>query len=106
MDWGRIGHSAQRLMANQKGLATDFQWNGKTYWGCRSTMRREDYNSDAGLAGDYAFSLLCPYDEFAGVLPHPRTDKVVVEGVTMRVLGVEVDSVHATVKIHLGGELS
>lgn len=106
MDWERIGHSAQRLLARQKGLAVDFTWNGKAYWGCRSVLRREDYNSDAGLVGDYVFSLLCPADEFTAGRPQPRSDKVVVDGVTMRVLGVEADAVNATVKLHLGGELA
>lgn len=106
MDWRRIAHSVKRLMQSQNGLATDFTWAGKTYWGCRSTMRKEVVNTSDGLAGDYAFSLLCPYDEFELSRPQPRTDKVVVDGRTMRVLDVETDSVNATIKIHLGGELS
>jgi len=93
-------------MASQKGLVVDFTWNGKTYWGCKSVMRREDYNSDAGLAGDYSFSILCPFDEFVGAKPQPRVDKVVVDGARMRVLSVESDAVSATLKLHLGGELA
>lgn len=106
MDWERIGHSARRLMENQLGLTTTFVWNGKTYWGCRSTMRREVVNTSDGLAGDYQFSLLCPYSDFELSRPQPRTDKVTVDGKTMRVLDCETDAIHATIKIHLGGELA
>lgn len=105
MDWERIGHSVKRLMANQNGLATNFEWNGKTYWGCRSTMRKEVVNTTDGLAGDYVFSLLCPFDEFTESRPQSR-EKLVVDGRTMRILDTETDAVQATLKIHLGGELA
>jgi len=105
MDWARISKSATSLMANQIGLKSEFTWNGKTYWGCRSIMRKEIVNTDAGLAGEYNFSLLCPFDEFCNARPQSR-EKVVVDGVVMRVLGVESDAVNATLKLHLGGELA
>jgi hypothetical protein len=107
MDWTRIGQSAQALLANQTGLFLPFEWAGKTLHGCRSTMRREDINTDAGLAGVYAFSLLVPASEFAdGKRPEPRTDKIKFDGREYRVLAVEEDAVAACVRIHLGDALA
>ena len=69
MAGGRIGQSAQFILRGQAGLYLPFGWEGKTLRGCRSTMRREDVNTDAGLAGVYAFSLLVPASEFADDKP-------------------------------------
>lgn len=107
MDWGRIGQSAQAILRSQAGLYLPFEWEGKTLRGCRSTMRREDVNTDAGLAGVYAFSLLVPASEFAdGKRPEPRTDKIRFDGREYRVLAVEEDAVAACVRIHLGDALA
>lgn len=107
MDWTRIGHSVERLLNNQKGLNIPFQLNGTQYWGCRTTLRREDVNTDAGLAEAYTFSILCPSSTFAGrALPKPRQDKVQVDGTEYRVLSVEQDAVHATVHLNLGEALA
>lgn len=106
MEWGRIAQSVEALMARQHGLAVEFKWDGGTYRGCRSALRKEAVNTTDGLAGDYAFSLLCPYSQFAARRPQPRVDKVEVEGTTYRVLDVEADAIRATLKLHLGGELS
>lgn len=106
MDWTRIGHSVERLLANQPGLSVDFVWRGKSYWGCRSTLRKEIVNTDGGLAGDYSFSLLCPASEFELGRPQPRTDKIVIGKVEYRVLAVEADAVGSTVKLHLGDALA
>lgn len=102
MDWGKIGKSAQRLLANQQGLSVEFTLNGRTLWGVRTTLRKEVVNTDAGLDGVYNYSLLCPYDIFAGKLPAPRVDKVKVEGTEMRVLSIDIDSAKATVRLNLG----
>lgn len=107
MDWTRIGQSAQNLLRSQAGLFLPFEWEGKALHGCRSTMRREDINTDAGLAGVYAFSLLVPADEFAdGKRPEPRTDKITFQGREYRVLAVEEDAVAACVRIHVGDALA
>jgi hypothetical protein len=107
MDWRRIGQSAQALLASQTWLYLPFEWEGKTLRGCRSTMRREDINTDAGLAGVYAFSLLVPAGEFTdGKRPEPRTDKIKFDGREYRVLAVEEDAAAACVRIHLGDALA
>ena len=105
MDWIRISNSAARWMLRQKGVAVVFEFRGKELVGCRTSLRKEDINTDAGLAGSYAFSLLVP----AGQLderPEPRTDKVTCEGVEFRVLGVETDATGGFVRIHLGDEFA
>ena len=107
MDWERIGHGVERLIASQRGLCVCFSFNGTQYWGARTSLRREDVNADAGLAEYYRFSLLCPSGQFTGRdLPQPRTDKIVLDGLEYRVLGVERDAVDATIRIHLGEALA
>lgn len=107
MDWERIGHSVERLLTGQKGLCETFLLNGSQYWGCRTLLRREDVNADAGLVDVYRFSLLCPAGQFIGrELPKPRTDKIELNGVEYRVLACETDAVSATVRIHMGEALA
>jgi len=101
VDWVRIGDSAARWMLRQKGVAVVFEFRDKELVGCRTSLRKEDINTDAGLAGSYAFSLLVP----AGQLderPEPRIDKITCEGIEFRVLGVETDATGGFVRIHLG----
>lgn len=105
-NWLQIASSVEKLLAKQEGIKSSFPWQGGTLYGVRTTLRREDVNSDAGLVGAYTYSLLCPYSEFNGKLPIPRTDKLVVDGVEMRVLAVETDAVMSTVRIHLGDALA
>lgn len=108
MDWTRISTSVERLIASQQGLVVPFTTeNGDQYWGARTTLRREDVNTDAGLADAYTFSLLCPSRQFIGHdLPRPRQDKVQVGDTEYRVLAVEQDAVAATYRIHLGEALA
>lgn len=103
MDWTRTTAQVARLLHSQTGLNSSFAWQGRTIDGVRTTLRREDVAMDAGLAGDYTFSLLCSSTDFAGVeLPRPRLDKITVDNRVMRVLAVERDSVEATIRLHLG----
>lgn len=101
MDWARTIAQVGTLLASQKGLKSSFLWQGKPCWGVRTSLRREDVATDAGLAGDYTFSLLVPVG-LVDPPPTPRLDKITVDGHVMRVLAVERDSVEATIRIHLG----
>lgn len=106
-DWQGIAASVERLLNAQGALRSFFDWKGRRLHGVRATLRREDVNTSEGLAGVYAFSLLCPAAQFAGVEPpQPRMDKITVDGRTYRVLGVETDAVAATVRLHLGDEMA
>ena len=102
MDWGRVARNVERLILSQRGLTVDYTYRGKVHTAVRTTLRREDINSDAGLVGVYSFSLLCPYSDLVGAMPVPRTDKIVMDGTPYRVLAVEVDSAQATVRMHVG----
>ena len=107
MDWTRISQTVDRLLRSQAGLCVQFCWGGKSFQGCRTSLKREDVNSDEGLVvGDYRYSLLCPAAQFEGTYPQPRLDKVPVEGEEMRVLAWEADAVHACIRIDLGGLLA
>ena len=105
MDWERIATGASRWMLKQRGVATCFLFKDKEYVGLRTSMRREDVNTDAGLYGVYAFSLLVPVAQLDDV-PEPRPDKVEVGGVTYRILGVETDATGCFMRLHLGGEMA
>lgn len=107
MDWGKINHSVERLLSNQQGLYIPFSFEGVQFHGCRTSLRREDINTDAGLAENYVFSLLCPVSQFTDkTLPKPRQSKVAVDGVEYRVLAVEQDATKATYRLHLGEALA
>ena len=107
MDWERISTSVERLLMSQKGVTVPFAYQGAQYWGTRTSLRREDVNTDAGLADAYSFSLLCPASQFIGKeLPKPRQDKVELDGVEYRVLSVEQDSAKATYRLNLGEALA
>lgn len=107
MDWEKIAQSAERLLGRQLGVCVLFKLDGVVRRGCRTSLRREDVNTDAGLADAYSFSLLCPYSQFVGAeMPKPRTSKANVDGVEYRVLGLETDAAKATLKIHLGEVLA
>ena len=106
MDWTKTAKNIETLLKKQRGLTADFLWNGKTYTGIRTSLKREAVNTDAGLAGYYSFSLLCPYSDFTLGKPEARTDKISIDGVEFRVLAVEEDSVKATLKLHLGDALA
>ena len=106
MDWDKIRADAAAIL-DQPGLTQTAAWSGKTIYGVRTTLKRQDVNTDAGLIGGrYQFSLLCALAQFAGALPEPRRDKMTIEGVSYRVLAVESDAIGATVRIHLGDNLA
>ena len=108
MDWERINVSVERLLSLQKGVYIPFYTEGgDQYWGCRTSLRREDVNTDAGLADSYSFSLLCPFAQFIDHdLPKPRQSKVTINGIEYRVLSVERDATEATVRLNLGEALA
>lgn len=108
MDWERLNVSVERLLNRQKGVSVPFYTeDGTQYWGCRTSLRREDVNTDAGLADSYSFSLLCPFSQFIGNgLPKPRQSKVTINGIEYRVLSVERDATEATVRLNLGEALA
>ena len=108
MDWGGVISQVESLLDSQGTLRSSFLWRGTPRYGVRATLRREDVNTNEGLAGVYVFSLLCAASQFSGEsdTPKPRVDKITVDGKTMRVLSVERDSVGATVRLHLGDEMA
>ena len=108
MDWGKVANSVERLILAQAGVTLPWcDEHGDQFWGARTSLRREDINTDAGLADAYTFSLLCPAGQFIGKqLPEPRTSKITVSGVEYRVLAVEQDAAGATYRIHLGEALA
>lgn len=106
-DWNRISNSIESLLLRQKGLVCAFTYDGKPYEGTRTTLRREAWETDAGLVeGGYSFSILCPTAQFNGALPVPRTGKVLIGKDEYRVLSVDADAIGATIRINLGDVLS
>lgn len=104
--WNAVRKQVESLLTSQMGLLSTFRWREASIQGVRTTLRRDDVATDAGLAGEYSYSLLVPASQLDGLpLPQPRLDKIEVDGETMRVLAVERDSVGATIRIHLGAEL-
>ena len=107
MDWGRIASSVERLIMSQVGVTIPVIYAGSTLYGARTSLRREDVNTDAGLADAYSFSVLIPASQFIGKsLPQPRQDKVIVDGVEYRILAVERDAAGACYRMHLGEALA
>ena len=105
--WHTIQQQVKKLLDAQNGLHSAFDWQGATIKGVRTTLRREDVATDAGLFGYYSFSVICSALDFEGkTLPRPRLDKLTIDGKAMRVLAVERDSVNACIKIHLGDDLA
>ena len=87
-------------------LAVQFVYpapGGQNRVGTRSALKREIVNSDAGLNTSYVYSLICPLAQFGTVIPESK-QRVSVAGVTYKVLSVELDSIGATIRIHLGSE--
>ena len=107
MDWGRISSSVERLIMSQVGVAIPVVFAGSTFYGARTLLKREDVNTDAGLADAYSFSVLVPASQFVGkAIPQPRQDKVIIDGLEYRVLAVERDAAGACYRIHLGEALA
>lgn len=106
-NWNAIANTVKSLLDNQQGLVQVFMIGDNTYAGTRTTLRRQDWESDAGLVeGGYEFSLLCPTAQFAGAFPNPRTGKVKIGETQYRILSVDADAVGACIKINLGNILS
>ena len=107
MDWFKVNASVERLLSRQTGVNVEFEFGKRALHGCRTSLRREDVNTDAGLADAYSFSLLCPASQFDGhKAPEPRTSKITLDGQEYRVLSVERDASGATVRLHLGEVLA
>lgn len=101
MDWNAVKSSAQALL-NQEGLTVSGTCDGAPITGVKTILRRADVNTDMGLIeGRYTFSLLCPVTAFP-TMPSPRRSKVVIDGVTYRVLSSEKDAIGATLRLNLG----
>ena len=100
MDWSKIKNQISGLV-KQPGLAVSFTIGGVSYTGTKTTLRRQDVNTDGGLAGSYTFSLICARDDFS-TLPVPRRSIVVLDGVSYRVLSVERDALDASIRLNLG----
>ena len=101
-DWNAIAARARSLL-EQPGLTVTLLIGMQEYRGVRTTLRREDVNSDAGLIeGRYVFSVLVD----ASTLPPdgvpPRRTIVLIDGAKYRVLSTETDAVGAIVRINLG----
>jgi len=106
-DWNHIANKVETLLKQQKGLLTTFTYNGKPYEGTKTVLRREDWETDAGLVdGGYSFSILCPTAQFNGDFPVPRTGKVLVGKEEFRILSIDADAIGATIKINVGNLLS
>ena len=106
-NWIHIANKVEALLKAQKGLLVTFVYDGRPYEGTKTVLRREDVaSSDGLLEGEYSFSILAPTAQFNGVLPVPRTGKVLIGQDTFRVLSVDADAIGATIKINLGSVLS
>lgn len=106
-NWEHISKQVESLLMKQQGLTVDFDLKGKIYTGTKTTLRRQDYETDAGLVeGDYQFSILCPTGQFDGVFPTPRQDKVAIGDSQYRILSIDADAIGATIKLNLGSVLS
>jgi hypothetical protein len=105
-DWNHIANKVESLLKQQKGLLTTFTYNGKPYEGTKTVLRREDWETDAGLVdGGYSFSILCPTAQFNGAFPVPRTGKVLIGKQEYRILSIDADAIGATIKINCGNVL-
>lgn len=101
MNWNPVKASAQALLS-QEGLTVSGTCDGVAITGVKTVLRRADVNSDMGLIeGRYTFSLLCPASALPS-MPAPRRSKVVLDGVTYRVLSCEKDAIGATLRLNLG----
>lgn len=106
-NWENISNKVKSLLDNQQGLTQSFTIGDSTYTGTRTTLKRADYETDAGLVeGNYEFSLLCPTSQFNGVYPTPRTGKVTIGSTQYRILSVDADAIGSAIKLNLGSILA
>lgn len=71
--------------------------------GVRTLLKRADVNLDAGLAGHYAFSLLCSAAQLAAATLEPRRTRVAIGAATYRLLATDADALGSSYRLHLGG---
>lgn len=103
-DWAAIAKQARSLL-DQDGLSVAVTIGETSYQGVRTTLRRQDVNSDAGLIeGRYVFSVLL--DASAVSEPPPRRTLVTVGDVRYRVLSCETDAIGACIRLNLGDVLA
>lgn len=105
MNWETLKNNANSSLSrilSQKGLTIHFVYKNETFEGVKTTLKRSDRNSDLGLIeGDYTFSIIAKSKQF-DAMPQPRKDKIQIDGITYRVLSVDVDGLSATYKLNLG----
>lgn len=78
---------------------------GRRYVGTKTTLKKEYVNSDAGLNATYLFSVVCDASQFTTTNPAPAPKaRVLVGGVTYKIIAVETDGIGATIRFHLGSE--
>lgn len=106
--WRSIQKQVETILLSQVGgPRVSITYLHNTLNGVKTALKREDVAMDAGLAGMYDFSVICPVSQFENIaLPTPRTSKVQVDGKAYRVLAVEQDAAGATIRMHLGSELA
>ena len=103
-NWAAIATRARALL-NQEGLSVFVKVGETTCPGVRTTLRRQDVNTDVGLIeGRYQFSVLIAADALPE-LP-PRRTAVFVNGAKYRLISTEQDSVGACVRLNLGDPLA
>lgn len=71
--------------------------------GVRSVLRRADVGLDAGLAGQYVFSLLCKASQLSAATLEPRRTRIVIGAAEYRLLATEADALGTAYRLHLGG---
>jgi len=108
MDWSFLHRDTSSLarVLSQPGLETSFLYGGTMFKGVRTALKREAVNTDAGLAGEYSFSLLCLAAQFRGSFPEARTSTIEMDGKGFRVLSLDFDAAASTVRLNLGDILA
>lgn len=77
--------------------------NNKTYLGTKTVVKKESINSSAGLNVDYAFSILSETNQWGSVVPVGKA-RIILAGVTYKIISIETDPIGATYRLHLGSE--
>lgn len=71
--------------------------------GARTVLRRADVNLDAGLSGQYTFSICCPAEQLAAATLEPRRTKIAIGSAVYRLLSTDSDALGVSFRLHLGG---
>lgn len=109
MDTAAIAERVSEILT-QTGLAVAFSVENEgeadvDCTGARTVLKRADVNLDAGLAGHYSFSLLCPAEQLAAATLEPRRTKVLIGLARYRLLATDADALGTSYRLHLGGTL-